>query len=162
MGPKKFILENFLTNFGLKKNFQKFFKFFCLKRFTKDGSLTSPSDRPMHAAIWHIRVLLIFWKIEKKFFSKIFLKLWVCAVWVHILGVPARGHELQHHTSNIFRSHPNRLSRSKVMHIWKLGPIWVILVPIFKGNFWRALLWGFTAKSQFWSKPVVGPIFGRP
>ena len=57
---KKFILENFLTNFGLKKIFQKIFKFFCLKRFTKDGSLTSPSDRPMHAAIWHIRALLIF------------------------------------------------------------------------------------------------------
>ena len=148
----------FSSQIWLEKKFSKFQKNFCIKRFSNNVPFTSQTDDRIHATIWHIWALLIFRKFWK-FFFEIFLNLRVCAVWVHILGVPARGQELQHHTSNIFRSHQNRLSRSKVMNIWKLGPIWVILVPIFKGNFWRALLWGFTAKSQFWSKPVVGPIF---
>ena len=67
-------MENFLHKFGLKIFFSKFRNFFCLKRFTKDRSLTSLSDRPIHSPICHIRALFIFWKIEeKKFFSNFFL-----------------------------------------------------------------------------------------
>ena len=75
-----------------------------------------------------------FWK--KNFFFKKFSKLCVCAVWVHILGVSERAQKLQHMVYNIFRSHQNPSSRTKVMKNQKLGPIgciWCIF----------SLLWGF-------------------
>ena len=121
----------FLRNFGLKKNFSKIQFFFYLKRMTKDSTFISQTDGPIHTPIWHIWLISILRNFEKNFFFKKISKLWVCAVWVHILGVSERAQKLQYMVYNIFRSHQNPSSRTKVMKNQKLGPIQLYLVPIF-------------------------------
>ena len=69
-------------------------------------------------------VTFVFLKIEEKFFfRKKFQKFQVLCLWVHILGVPVRAQKLQDVLYNIFRSHQNRSSGTKVMKNQKLGPI---------------------------------------
>ena len=130
------IASNFLKEFGLKFFFSKFQIFFLAQKIHKGWGFNIP-ERPPHTCTHMAHSChFCFREFEKKLeFSKFFSKLWVCAFWVHILGVPVREHKLQHPTSNIFRSHQKRVGRSKVMQKRKLGLIWSNLVPIFSGVF---------------------------
>ena len=69
------IASNFLKEFGLKFFSLKISKIFWLKRFTKDGALTSQSDRPIRAPIWYIHVIFVFENLKKNYNFRIFFKI---------------------------------------------------------------------------------------
>ena len=159
IGPGVPFLGNFLKEFGLKFFFQNFNFFFISKDSQKIGLSHPRTAAPyMHpyGAFCHFS---FFENWEKSFFSKIFQKFRFLCLWVHILGVSVRAQKLQYVAYNIFRSQQKRFSTSKVMINQKLRPIWANLVRIFRGVFWRLVLWVVSLVRSFLKNDPLGPIF---